>query len=165
MSQAVQQQSQKLRYFRFAVLASNATQNQAAVEILSGGTVGGVAVNYEFKVEWLSVSVNAGTSSTFSIGRPAAAGITPAGFVTLSEESSGGDASECSIRVATSWGTSPTNPTVLLARYTTSATIGNGKDFQFENLWVPPGKSLVVQYLSATPAALNVMGLVAVKSK
>ncbi len=71
----------------------------------------------------------AATASTYSLGRPAAAGVTPTAPVLLQAEDPANPAAV--VNSALAWTTSPTNPTVDLRRWAAPATIGTGVIFTF----------------------------------
>lgn len=75
------------------------------------------------------VFMGAATASTYSLGRPAAAGVTPTSPVLLLAEDPGNPAATTNSALA--WGTSPTNPTNDLRRWAAPATIGTGVIWTF----------------------------------
>lgn len=93
------------------------------------------------------VFMGAATASTYSIGRPAAAGVTPTSPVALLAEESAETTGQTTSALA--WGTSPTNPTNDLRRWASPATIGTGIIWTFpRGLIIPVSANLVLQNLA-----------------
>lgn len=89
----------------------------------------------------------AATASTYSLGRPAANGVTATSPVTLLAEDAGDPAG--TTQSALAWSTSPTNPTNDLRRWAAPATIGVGVIFTFpRGIVVPISGNFVLQNLA-----------------
>lgn len=89
----------------------------------------------------------AATASTYSLGRPAAVGVTPTTPVTFLAEDSGSPAGNTTSALA--WGTSPTNPTTDMRRWASPATVGTGVIFTFpRGLIVAVSQNFVLQNLA-----------------
>lgn len=71
----------------------------------------------------------AATASVYSLGRPAALGVTPTSPVLLLAEDPANPVGTTSSVLA--WATSPTNPTTDMRRWASPATIGTGVIFTF----------------------------------
>lgn len=93
------------------------------------------------------VFMGAATASTYGLGRPAAAGVTPTSPVTLLAEDPANPAG--TVTSALAWGTSPTNPTESLRRWASPATIGTGVIWTFpRGLLIAISSNLVLQNLA-----------------
>lgn len=93
------------------------------------------------------IFMGAATASTYSLGRPAAAGVTPTSPVVLTAEDSGSPAA--TVDSALAWATSPTNPTIDMRRWASPATIGTGVIFTFpRGLLIPISSNFVLQNLA-----------------
>jgi hypothetical protein len=91
--------------------------------------------------------MGAATASTYSLGRPAAAGITPTSPLLLLAEDPAGPAA--TINSALAWATSPTSPTTDLRRWSSPATIGTGVIFTFpRGLIIAVSANFVLQNLA-----------------
>ena len=93
------------------------------------------------------VFMGAATASTYSLGRPAANGVTPTSPVTLLAEDPAQPAA--TVTSALAWGTSPTNPTNDLRRWASPATIGTGVIWTFpRGLMIAISANLTLQNLA-----------------
>jgi len=93
------------------------------------------------------IFMGAATASTYSLGRPAAAGVTPTSPVLLLAEDPASPAA--TVNSALAWGTSPTNPTNDLRRWASPATIGTGVIFTFpRGLLIAISSNFVLQNLA-----------------
>lgn len=105
-----------------AVRSSNVTINQAQWQLLATAGV---------KCRILEISYVGATATAASVawGRPAAAAVTPGTTLTFQRDDSADPA--CVTTISTTYGTSPTNPTVPHRRWNGAATIGVGIVFTF----------------------------------
>lgn len=95
--------------------------------------------------------LNAATASTYSIGRPAANGVTPTSPVTVVAEDSGDPAG--TVTSALAWGTSPTSPTVDMRRIALPATVATGVIWTFpRGIAVAVSSNFVLQNLATNGA-------------
>lgn len=93
------------------------------------------------------VFMGAATASTYSLGRPAAAGVTPTSPVTVLAEDPAAPAG--TVTSALAWSTSPTSPTNDLRRWASPATIGTGVIWTFpRGLLIAVSSNLVLQNLA-----------------
>ena len=93
------------------------------------------------------IFMGAATASSYSLGRPAAAGVTPTSPVLLLAEDPANPAA--TVNSALAWGTSPTNPTADLRRWASPATIGTGVIFTFpRGLMIAISSNFVLQNLA-----------------
>jgi len=94
----------------------------------------------------------AATASTYSLGRPAANGVTPTSPVLLLAEDPASPAS--TVNSALAWTTSPTSPTDSLRRWASPATIGTGVIFTFpRGVVIAISSNFVLQNLAANGVA------------
>jgi len=108
--------------YSIARRTTNVTSGQSAHTIYTAASDRGAILE-------AGVFMAAATASTYSLGRPAAAGITPTSPVLLLAEDPGNPAA--TINSALAWGTSPTSPTTDLRRISLPATIGTGVIWTF----------------------------------
>ena len=126
--------------YAIARRTTNVTSGQSAHTIYTGAT------NRVMLME-AGIFLAAATSSTYSLGRPAAAGVTPTSPVVLEAEDPASPVS--TVNSALAWGTSPTNPTNDLRRWRSRATIGQGVIFTFpKGLLIPVSSNFVLQNLA-----------------
>jgi hypothetical protein len=93
------------------------------------------------------VFMAAATASTYSLGRPAANGVTATSPVALLPEDPANPAGTTTSALA--WSTSPTNPTTDLRRWASPATIGTGVIWTFpRGLLIAVSSNLVLQNLA-----------------
>lgn len=108
--------------YSIARRTTNVTSGQSAHTIYTASTDRAALLE-------AGIFMGAATASTYSLGRPAAAGITPTSPVLLLAEDAGGPAA--TVNSALAWSTSPTSPTNDLRRWASPATIGTGVIFTF----------------------------------
>jgi hypothetical protein len=108
--------------YSIARRTTNVTSGQSAHTIYTAASDRGAILE-------AGVFMAAATASTYSLGRPAAAGVTPTSPVLLLAEDPGNPAA--TINSALAWGTSPTSPTNDLRRVALPATIGTGVIWTF----------------------------------
>ncbi len=126
--------------YSIARRTTNVTSGQAAHTIYTAATDRGALLE-------AGLFMAAATASTYSLGRPAAAGITPTSPVLLQAEDPGSPAA--SIYSALAWSTSPTSPTNDLRRVALPATIGTGVIFTFpRGLIIAISTNFVLQNLA-----------------
>lgn len=113
-----------------------ATSAAAALEIIAGAAKG-------FWLRRLELTLVTAAASVYSIGRPAAAGITPTTPVLFPMEMSSA-ATQFSTSTAVAWGTGPTIPTVFYRQTSLPAAIGAGAVWVFDNLWIPLSTTIVL---------------------
>ena len=101
----------------------------------------------------MAATLNAATASTYSIGRPAAIGVTPTSPITVLAEDSGSPAGTA--QTALAWGTGPTAPTNFFRRWNLPATIGAGFSFVFPRGLIIAVSSSIVLWNSATNGVVN----------
>lgn len=125
---------------------SNITIANAAWSIISAAT-------NKPKIMELGVSQNTGTATSWGLGRPAAAGVTPTTPVTFLDESDGGGAAAVTT-ACLAWTTQPTAPTNFLRRFSTSATVGAGIIWTFpRGLGMPVSSNIVLWNITASVAS------------
>lgn len=126
--------------FSIARRTTNTTNGASAHTIYTASTDRGAILEK-------GVFMGAATASTYSIGRPAAAGITPTSPVLLLAEDPGNPVA--TINSALAWATSPTNPTNDLRRWASPATIGTGVIWTFpRGLIIAISANFVLQNLA-----------------
>jgi hypothetical protein len=108
--------------YSIARRTTNVTSANAAHTIYTAATDRGALLE-------AGVFMAAATASTYSLGRPAANGVTATSPVLLQAEDPGSPAS--TINSALAWSTSPTSPTYDLRRIALPATIGTGVIWTF----------------------------------
>lgn len=133
------------RLYTLSQRTSDGTTGAAAWEIIAGTKA--------IAVRELSIALAAATASTFGIGRPAAAGITPTSPVLFQSTAKPGTTALAKAAVA--WGTGPTVPAAFLRRIGFPATIGSSIVWSFsENgILIPAGGTLVVWNLASNGVA------------
>ena len=92
------------------------------------------------------------TAASLSWGRPAAAAVTPGTILTFVRDDSADPV--CVTTIASTYGTSPTNPTVQMRRWNGAATVGVGIVFTFP-------RGIIVPVSGAFSAANITAGVVA----
>jgi hypothetical protein len=93
------------------------------------------------------IFMGAATASTYSLGRPAANGVTPTSPVLLLAEDPASPAA--TVNSALAWATSPTNPTTDMRRWASPATIGTGVIFTFpRGIIIAISQNFVLQNLA-----------------
>ena len=123
---------------------SNVTISNAAAQLLC--TAGA-----KCRVLEVSLCQVTGTASSYGLGRPAAAAVTPGTTSTFQRDDSADPA--CVTTVSLTYGTSPTAPTNYHRRWNSAATIGVGVVWTFpRGLIIPVSASLVVFNITATVA-------------
>jgi len=105
-----------------AIRSSVVTINQAQWQLLAAAAV-------KCRILELSVVTSSATAQSLSWGRPAANAVTPATTLTFQRDDSADPA--CVTTVSSTYGTSPTNPSVPHRRWNGAATIGVGVVFTF----------------------------------
>ena len=126
--------------YAIARRTTNVTSGAAAHTIYTASTDRGALLE-------AGVFMGAATASTYSIGRPAAAGITPTSPVLLLAEDPANPVA--TINSALAWATSPTNPTNDLRRWASPATIGTGVIWTFpRGLIIAVSTNFVLQNLA-----------------
>lgn len=110
----------------------------------------------------LAISLVNATASTFALGRPAAAGITPTTPVLLLPENAG-DPFSCGSKLAVAWGTGPTIPAAYLRQVSLPATVGAERIWRFSRstdgdrarsgIVVPAGGTIILWTLSTVSIA------------
>lgn len=92
-----------------------------------------------------------GTASSYSVGRPAAAAVTPGTTLTFQRDDAGLPA--CVTTISTTYGTSPTNPTVPHRRTNTAATVGVGIVWTFpRGILIPVNGAWTIANITASVA-------------
>lgn len=120
-------------------LTTNVTSGQAAHTLRTSASK---------RAALMEAGITAATAValTFSLGRPAAVGITPTSPVVLTAEDAIG---VCLTDSALAWATPPTNPTVDMRRWNGPATIGVGMIFTFPlGVIIPVSANFVLQNLA-----------------
>jgi hypothetical protein len=116
---------------------TGAANGSPALEIIAGANSKGA---------WLrSIVINlvAATASIYSVGRPAAKGITPTTPVPLNLEQDVLTGSGVTT-TALAWGTPPTAPTQFFQTASLPATVGAQYTFTFQGIWIPVGSTVVL---------------------
>jgi hypothetical protein len=127
-----------------AVRTSNVTINQAPMQLLCTAGV-------SCRVLEMSLIQVTGTASSYSVGRPNAAAVTPGTTLTFQRDDS--NLPVCVTTISTTYGTSPTNPTVPHRRTNTAATIGVGIVWTFpRGILVPVSGAWTIANISASVA-------------
>jgi len=130
--------------YSIARRTTNVTSGAAAHTIYTGATERAALLE-------AGIFMAAATASTYGLGRPAAAGVTPTSPVVLLAEDPANTASL--VNSALAWTTSPTNPTDSLRRWAAPATIGTGVIFTFpRGLVIAISSQFVLQNLAANGA-------------
>lgn len=102
------------------------------------------------------VFLGAATASTYGIGRPGAAGVTPTSPVLLlPEDVNDPNATTTSSSTALAWGTGPTAPTDFHRRISLPATIGTGVIWTFPKGIVLAASATYVLWNLATNGAVD----------
>jgi len=127
---------------------SGASNNTPAFEIIAGATRG-------FKLLEMEIALAAATASTYSLGRPAAKGVTPTSPLALLNEENG-DPSEGQTRIAGAWGTPPTIPARFLRQVAFPATISSSRYWTFANGIIIPAGGTLVLWNSAANGVIDV---------
>jgi hypothetical protein len=122
-----------------AVLTTGTGSGAAAWEIRTGATPG------RAKLLELGVFLQAATASDYSLGRPAAIGVTPTGPVDFLVEDPADVLASGVVQSALAWGTPPTAPTAFFRRVEFPATVGSGVIWTFpKGLTIAVSSSLVL---------------------
>lgn len=124
-----------------AIRSSNVTINQAHWQLLCTAGV---------KCRILEISYVGGTATAVTVawGRPAAAAVTPGTTLTFQRDDSADPA--CVTTISSTYGTSPTNPTVPHRRWNGAATIGVGIVFTFpRGIIIPVSGAFVASNITA----------------
>jgi hypothetical protein len=130
--------------YSIARRTTNTTNANAAHALITTSTDRGA-------LQEAGVFMGAATASTYSLGRPAANGVTPTSPVTVLAEDPANPAG--TLTSALAWGTSPTNPTNDLRRWASPATIGTGVIWTFpRGLLIAVSSNLVLQNLATNGA-------------
>jgi hypothetical protein len=120
---------------------SNVTSGAAAHTI-------NVAAGSRIALLEAGVFMAAATASTYALGRPAAAGVTPGTQSLFQAEDVAAPASLTNGTLT--WTTSPTSPTIAQRRWSSPATIGTGVIWTFpRGLTVAASANFVLQNLAA----------------
>jgi len=126
---------------------TNVTSGQAAHTLITAATDRGAIL----EAGLFNITAAA---STYSLGRPAAAGSTPTSPVALQAEDPGNPAA--TITSALAWGTSPTSPTYDLRRINLPATIAVGVIFTFpRGIIIPISSNFVLQNLATNTGGVQ----------
>lgn len=126
--------------YSIARRTTNVTSGQSAHTIYTTSTDRGALLE-------AGLFMAAATASLYSLGRPAAAGVTPTSPVLLQAEDPAAPAA--TINSALAWSTSPTSPTYDLRRWASPATIGTGVIFTFpRGLIIAISTNFVLQNLA-----------------
>ena len=126
--------------YAIARRTTNTTSGAAAHTIYTGSTDRAAVLE-------VGVFMGAATASTYGLGRPAAAGVTPTSPVLLLAEDPANPAA--TVNSALAWATSPTNPTDALRRWASPATIGTGVIWTFpRGLMIAVSSNFVLQNLA-----------------
>jgi len=129
-----------MAYYTIARRTTNVTSGQSAHTIYTTTTDRAAILE-------AGIFMAAATASLFSLGRPAAAGITPTSPVLLLAEDPAVPAATTNSALA--WGTSPTSPTTDLRKWSSSAQIGQGVIFTFpRGMIIAVSSSFVLQNLA-----------------
>jgi len=92
-----------------------------------------------------------GTASSYSIGRPAAAAVTPATTLTFQRDDSADPA--CVTTISSTYATSPTAPTTPHRRTNTAATVGVGMVWTFpRGVIIPISGAWTINNITASVA-------------
>ena len=130
--------------YSIARRTTNTTSNNAAHTLITTSTDRAALLEK-------GVFMAAATASTYSVGRPAANGVTPTSPAALQAVDPASPAA--TVTSALAWGTSPTNPTADLRRWASPATIGAGVIWTFpRGLLIPVSANLVLQNLATNGA-------------
>jgi len=124
-----------------AVRSSNVTINAAQWQVLCTAGV---------KCRILEISYVGATATAASVswGRPAVAAVTPGTTLTFQRDDSADPA--CVTTLSSTYGTSPTNPTVPHRRWNGAATIGVGIVFTFpRGIIIPVSGAFVCSNITA----------------
>lgn len=115
----------------------------AALEIIA-------PVQVQTVLRRMLISLAAATASTYGLGRPAAAGITPTTPLRV-QSLSGGQPAEYETRTALAWATGPTVPAQFFRRWSSPNVIGSFIEWTWDcgGLIIPAGTSLVLWNLAA----------------
>lgn len=122
---------------------TTATANAAAcLEVIAPSVTSGKT---GFWIRRIEVYLATAVASVFSLGRPAAIGITPTTPVTVTQvEGRDGVQTPMLTATALAWGTGPTVPAKFMRSVGLPATIGTGVAWVFEKLWVTAGDTIVL---------------------
>lgn len=107
------------------------------------------------KVVEIGIAIVNATASTFALGRPAAAGITPTTPVFLLNPSNG-DAGACRTRLAVAWGTGPTIPAAYFRQCSLPATAGVERIWAFSRGIVVPALGTLILWTLSTVSIADV---------
>jgi len=130
-----------------AIRTTNVTINQAPWQLLC--TAGA-----KCRILELSFVQTTATSGAYSFGRPAAAAVTPGTTLTFQRDDSADPA--CVTTVSSTYGTSPTPPTVPHRRVFTAATIGVGIIFAFpRGITIPTSGAFTMNNVTGTTAVVD----------
>ena len=125
---------------------TNTTIANAAWSIISSAT-------NKPKVMELGISQNTGTATSWGLGRPSSAGVTPTTPVNFLDEQDGA-APTANTTACLAWTTQPGAPANFLRRVSTPATIGAGIIWTFpRGLAIPISSNLVVWNITASVAS------------
>lgn len=126
--------------------STNVTTAESMIEVIVPST-------HFIRVKTVEVILTAATATSFGLGKPAVAGVTPTTPVAAYRLGTTLDPAPATTS-ALAWGTSPTPPSVYLRRASFPNVIGSrvAWDFPGEGLYIAPGESLVLQNIGATGA-------------
>jgi hypothetical protein len=128
-----------------AIRSTNVTINQAPCQVLC---TAGVKARV-LETSWVGATA---TATSLSFGRPAAAAVTPGTTLTFQRDDSADPV--CVTTISSTYGTSPTPPTVPHRRWNGAATIGVGIIFTFpRGLTIPTSGAVVWSNLTASVVA------------
>lgn len=116
---------------------SGAANASPALEIICGPQLKGLWVRA------ITINLVAATASIYSVGRPAAKGVTPTTpvFLNLEQDLQTGSAFSST---ALAWGTPPTAPTQFFQTASLPATVGAAYTFTFQGIWLATASTLVL---------------------
>jgi len=124
---------------------TNTTIANAAWSIISAAT-------NKPKIMEVGFAQVTGTASSYGLGRPSSAGITPTTPVNFQDEADGGAPTALTTNCL-AWTTQPGAPTQYLRRINTPATVGAGVIWTFpRGLALPISANLVLWNITATVA-------------
>ena len=126
------------------IRTSSTTGTAASAELIASST-------NAYKLMEMGMALTAATAGSYSLGKPAAIGVTPTTPAALVFED-GGNTSTPGSTSALAWGTSPTAPTVRARRATLPAVIGAGLCWTFPRGFAVLKALSLVLFNDATPS-------------
>lgn len=126
-------------------LTTNTTASNASIEIINSSTT------LAAFIKEIGIALNAATATVITLGRPAAAGVTPTTPEAMQDEEG---AAIGLVTTALAWGTSPTPPTVPMRRMGFAATAGLNWKFEFggRGVRLAPGGTFIISNVGVVSA-------------